>query len=39
LIKDFRKDVEIFEYKYNNSRGGKGSVKGSKEYLIRGENV
>jgi adenine-specific DNA methylase len=35
LIKDFRKNVEVFEYTYNNSRGGKGSVKGSKEYLIR----
>ena len=39
LIKSFRKKVEVFEYEYNNSRGGKGSVKGSKEYLIRSFNV
>ena len=35
LIKDFRKNVDVFENTYSNSRGGKGSVKGSKEYLIR----
>ena len=39
LIKDFRKNIEVFEYRYSNSRGGKGSVKGSKEYLIRCSNV
>jgi adenine-specific DNA methylase len=37
IIGDFRK-FEIFEKPYNNSRGGKGSVKGSKEYLLRCEN-
>lgn len=35
IITDFRGNAEVFEYQYNNSRGGKGSVKGSKEYLIR----
>lgn len=38
LVKDFRKNVEVFENKYSNSRGGKGSVKDSKEFLIRSEN-
>jgi adenine-specific DNA-methyltransferase len=35
IIKDFRKNTEVFEKEYKNSRGGKGSVSGSKEYLIR----
>ncbi|MDR0485337.1 MAG: DNA adenine methylase [Elusimicrobiota bacterium] len=39
LIKKFRNKVEVFEYVYKNSRGGKGSVKGSKEYLIRAGDV
>jgi adenine-specific DNA methylase len=38
IIGDFRK-FEVFEKPYNNSRGGRGSVKGSKEYLIRSKNV
>jgi adenine-specific DNA methylase len=36
IIKDFRTNVEVFEKPYSNSRGGKGSVRGSKEYLLRG---
>ena len=35
LIKKYRNEVELFEKSYENSRGGKGSVKGSKEYIIR----
>ncbi|MCL2063826.1 MAG: DNA adenine methylase [Candidatus Cloacimonetes bacterium] len=39
IIKSFRKNVDIYENVYTNSRGGKGSVKNSTEYLIRSENV
>jgi adenine-specific DNA-methyltransferase len=33
LIKEYR-DVKIFEYEYQNHYGGKGSRKGTKEYLF-----
>ncbi|MCL2062919.1 MAG: DNA adenine methylase [Candidatus Cloacimonetes bacterium] len=39
LIAQFRKKVVVHENVYNNSRGGKGSVKNSTEFLIRSENV
>jgi len=33
LIKNY-KNVELFEYEYLNHYGGKGSKKGTKEYLF-----